>query len=214
MKTSLSGFDKPVHHAPRLDSPVQMILDYQEQIGSLIELQDQLRDINAYNLDMIFEIAWPHLNYIIPDLSGGLVMGLLDGKLNKYAQKNNFEHMKSWENISGASKQSIVSALKKDDMRSVILWNYEDDAPLFVSDFSENQAVEIVWLCEKPDDESLYIALIRNVKRRPFLCHEVQALKLAGGIIGSRANFAFTYDALIGGISKKIRDKEFNKRLA
>ena len=203
----MPGCEKSVQHVQRLDSPIQMILDYQEQIGSLIELQDQLRDINAYNLDMIFDFAWPHLNYIIPNLSGGLVMGLLDGRLKKYAQKNNVEHMKNWGNISESSKRSMVSALKKDDMRSVVFWNYEEHAPLFVLDSPENQAVAIVWLCEKPDDESLYMALIRNVKKRPFLCHEAQALKLAGRIIGSRANFIFTYDALIGGISKRFRYK-------
>ncbi|MDM8555746.1 hypothetical protein QUF75_13520 [Desulfococcaceae bacterium HSG7] len=197
--------DPLIKQSTRRDSPIQMLLDYQEQFASLIELQDNLVDINAYNLEKIFDLAWPHLNYIVPELAGGGIIGCLDKKIKSYAHKDNSRFIKKWMDVNSESKELILAALEKDTKRSVILWNYNSDAPLFVSDSRMNQTVALAWLCEKPDDEALYTVLVRNISKRPFLCHEVQAIKLAARIIGSRANFTFTYEALLGGISKTVR---------
>jgi len=191
----------------RKDSPINMILSYQEQISGLIELQEQLVEFEAYNLRKIFNLAWPHLNNIISELVGGCIIGILDQNLNNYVFKNKNGILKEWEKVDSHSINLILTALSQHNDRSAILWTYKEDSPKLTIDSPKKQVIALSWLCQKVDDESLYMMLIRNTERRPFLSHEVQAIELTSRIMGSCAKFTNTYEALLGSISKTWKSR-------
>lgn len=199
---SINDNEKSQAKPIRRDSPEQMILDYQEQIASLIELQDQLVNVHNYNLKKIFEMAWPHLTCIAQDLAGGFVLGIVEKNLNYYTNKKNDECFHNWENMDFEFRENLRTVLGNYDKESAIVWNYRKNNHFTTTSSNCKQAICIAWLCEKPDGETLYLMLVRDIAQRPFLSHEVQAIKLAARIIGSRANFTYTYEALLGSISK------------
>jgi len=184
-----------------------MLLDYQEQIGTLIEMSDRLKDEEAYDLQKIFSVVWPHLNLIVPDIIGGAIIGLIDDELRCHVRKKNDPIFIRWADVSPESMAKTRDALKKYDERDIIIWNFEDGAPLFTSGTRKNQAVSISWLCEHPHEENLFLLLVRNNYKLPFLSHETQGIKLTSRMIGWVANYALSYQSLIYKLKKEMGEK-------
>ena len=189
-----------------LDGPFRISLAYQEQTGSLIEMLDRLRGEEAYNRERIFKIFWPHIEQIVPDLAGGAIFGLRDDKVKCHIEETKItSSMKKWDDLDDKSKKTTISAMRDDEAKEVVFWNYKKDAPLFVTDSQKNQAIALSWLCEHPDGENLFLLLVRNIEKRPFLSHEIQAIKITSRIVGGFANYAFTYQLLKYGISETFK---------
>ncbi len=189
-----------------LDSPFRISLAYREQTGSLIEMLDRLKSEEAYNRERIFKTFWPHIEQIVPDLAGGAIFGLMDDKVKCHIEETKItSSMEKWDDLDSQSKKITISAMKNDEAKEVVFWNYEEDAPLFVTNSRKNQAVALSWLCEHPDGENLFLLLVRNIEKRPFLSHEIQAIKITSRIVGGFANYAFTYQLLKYGISETFK---------
>ncbi|CAN2042057.1 putative GAF domain-containing protein [Candidatus Magnetomoraceae bacterium gMMP-15] len=196
--------------ANRHDSPLRMILAYQEQTASLMELMDELAEEQSYDLKKIFEIIWPHLKLIVTDIAGGAIIGLREDQQNNqikiHAMQNIFKNIKEWDELNDKAKEIISSAMIEEESKNVKFWNREEYAPQFATGSKQNQAVSLSWLCDHPDDEKLFLILVRDVKKRPFLSHEIQAIKMTSRIIGWLDNYLFTNELLIFGIHSSIKN--------
>jgi len=190
----------------RRDNPIQMSLHHQEHIGSLIDILESLKDKNALDPDLITDIVYPHFNFILPDLGAFYILSYDEIKLKCIYERNLHKRSKSWKKIN-QSTQNEIKELLNDELSSndVNLSNYENTFPLFTKGDIKSQAVAISWLCEHPDNSNLFIAFVRCKRYKPFLCHEVQAIKLASRILGFYMNYAFTYQLLKVAIKKSFR---------
>jgi hypothetical protein len=191
----------------RKDSPFEMIAAYQELVSRLIEMSDQLKREEAYDLDKIFSIIWPQLNFIIPELSGGTLFGLLDDQFQCYAQRKNDPAFLEWEELSPKCLKETQIILNTDKENDFLIWNFDPGVPFFLSQDSMEQALCISWLCEHPHEENLYLLLVRNDMKRPFLSHECEAIKLISRIIGWVANYAMSYQSLMYKLNKDFVQK-------
>jgi hypothetical protein len=179
--------------APNLrhDSPYKMNLFYQEQAYGLVETLDSLKALNNDKLDKVFEIIWPHVKSIIPELSIGAIISIKNNKLTCAASdKPLFISMINDRDIKVTDDQ-----IRDDEIN---IWNYDKKASeVLETPNLENQAITLSRLWELSDynnkynDQKLYFILTRSKKERPFLSYEVQAIKLLSGMIGWFISYQF-----------------------
>ena len=174
----------------RHDSPFKMNFFYQEQAYGLVEILDALKALNNDQLDKIFDIIWPHVKSIIPELSIGAIISVKDNNLTCEASDNPlFQSMINEKNIKGSDEK-----IRDDEIN---IWNYDKEAcEILETPNLEKQAITLSRLWELPDgskasDKKLYFILTRYKKERPFLSYEVQAIKLLSGMIGWFISYQF-----------------------
>jgi hypothetical protein len=192
------------------DDPLRMAIVYQEQMASLIELISQLNKDQSYDRKKIFNILWPQLELIVKDLAAGLLIGVKNDSIRCLVQKSHEDSIKKWEELDEGSNRLIANTVEEvmaNRSKEVVYWNGDEDTPpKFETDPSKPQYVALSWLCELPQDENLFILLIRNKENRPFLSHEIQVIELTSKLIGWFFNYIITYDLLLFGIRQRIPD--------
>jgi len=209
--------DKRCIEAGFNDSPYQMIMAFQEQNGALIEMMDMLDKQRLYDLEEIFDKIRPLLIDIIPDLATGFIIG-------KKEQKNKEDRIKYHVTFESNESKPLLKRINELDKNSVkiletamdeerskhgMCWNYIEEMPKFIEGVHEKQAFALCWMCDHPDDESLFIGLVRDIpKKRPFLSHEIQGLKMTSKIIGWYSNYAFVHQLLLYDVYKRGADIE------
>jgi len=200
------------HHKERLKNAQRLNLLYQERIACLTEIMDQLKDMDQYDLSLIFSIVWQELNEMIVFLTGGAIFGIKEDVLSFLATQNIQIPVNYWEKLAEQSKKLVINSLKSEDAKNVLFWNYEKDSPNLINDQSDQHAVSISFLCRQADDEDLYMLLFRNVSNQPFLSDEIQFIKIVSRIIGWHLNYEFTYQLLLYHCKKIFYPKIINTK--
>jgi len=195
------------NHKERLKNAQRLNLLYQERIACLTEIMDQLKDMDQYDLSLIFSIVWQELNEMIVPLTGGAIFGIREDVLTFLATQNIQMPVNYWETLAEHSKKQVINSLKSDDAKDVLFWNYEKDSPNLITNQADQHAFSISFLCRQPDDEDLYMLLFRDVSNRPFLSGEIQFIKIISRIIGWHLNYEFTYQLLLYHCKKNFYPK-------
>jgi len=195
----------------REDRPIKLILSYQEQIASLLELLDDLKGNDGYDREKLFDIILPHFKCIVPDLSGFAMLGKRENLIKCHAQNNISDSHNDWKTLN---RKDVFNALHICEKAGAVAWNEEDNKPEFTQSFSQNTRIAALsWLCEHPDDENIFLLFTRNVEDKPFLVYELQVIKLASGIVGAIANYGFTNQLLKYNIHRAINDMQINETI-
>ena len=180
----------------RADHPLYMVLAYQEQTAAVVRILDKLKNEKAFDIKQIFNVIWPEILRIVPDLAGSMIIGLRDKKITCHVEKRESD-IKKWSDLDQMSKNKIHEVLEKQDTSSVVFRNYEKDAPLVSKSSPEEQALAISWLCVLPDDEELFWIAVRDIESKPFLSHEIQAIKIISRIFGSHLSYVSSFQNLL-----------------
>ena len=180
-------------------------LKYQERIACLTEMMDTLKQKDEYNLSEIFTIVFDALDEMIQHLYGGAIVGIKDNELTFFTTRNINDPDNNWGLLSDGEKDSILKYFHSEDVKDVLFWNYEANAPIIINKNSYEHAIAISFLCQHADDEDLFMIVYRNQKRKPLLSDEIQIIKMVSRILGWHLNYEFTYQLLMYHIDRSFR---------
>jgi len=198
----------------RKDSPIQMILAYQQLISKLIYIIDDLKEDDVFNIKRILEILWPYLKKIVSPLSLGVILGISvkleeninlsdDFVVNYQAVAGEKELLLDWNETDKISKALIFKAIKH-DMKSAFCWNCHYASPKFIHPKNIAFPTMLTKLCHMPTGEILYLLLVRNNTKNIFLSHEMQAMMLLSKIVGERISYTFLHDGFYHAVSNTL----------
>ena len=183
------------------DDPVQMLLDYQEIVGTIGLLLKELGQIAHFNESKIFHLIEQMITDTIPDIYGCAIFA------RKYETITNFINT----NISIIEQDCSTEDLHFFDsveIKNGMVWNYETDIPHFIQKETANKCAHMMtWMCELANDLNLYFYCVRNQKNKPFLSHEIDAINIFGRIVGSHLSALYSYEKLHFEIYKGITIK-------
>jgi len=180
---------------------------YQERIACLTEMMDELKEQDEFDISNIFSIVYNSLNEMMLFLDGGCLIGIKDDQLNVYACQNIETPENYWIDLPLNKRQQIINELESKSSKEVLFWNYEHNATENLHLKTENIALAISLLCNRADDEKMYIMLFRNKLNNPFISHEIQLIKIVSRIVGWHLNYEFTYQVLMYQFEKSFRRK-------
>lgn len=182
---------------PKLDRAIRRNLEYQEKIACITELMDKLKLENTYDLKEILKNLWPYLDDTISGVMGGAIFGLKDDEIRFYASQNLSSIYWHFSDFDEQSRRLLISTLQNREINDVYCWNYEEHAPAFMEGSPEKYAIIISNLCEHHNGERIFMFVIRNVEKKPFIMEEIQTIKMISRIVGMHINYLFTYDSLM-----------------
>jgi len=173
------------------------------RIGDMIDLLTI--EGEEYNPENIFQKYWPHLIKIVPEITGGILFGVKNSDIFIYNSINTNTIFEKWSDLESKHRIDVLKLLNNKDIKDVLFWNYND--MLLVEETPKKHACSLSWLCDLPNQhkEKLYMFLIRKIEKRPFLCHEIQAIKTTSRIIGAHLkNEWWAYNYTIFLINQKF----------
>jgi len=180
---------------------------YQERIACLTEMMDELKEQEDFDIPHIFSIVYQCLNEMELHLDGGGIFGIKDDHFTFYASRNIVEPDNYWNDLPLNKKNQILHEIESEALKEVLFWNYEQKLPDLMHVKSNNLAIAISLLCNRADDEKMYMILFRDKLNKPFISAETQLIKIISRIMGWHLNYEFTYQVLMYQFEKSFRRK-------
>ncbi|KPA14698.1 hypothetical protein MHK_005089 [Candidatus Magnetomorum sp. HK-1] len=175
------------------DDPIQMLLDYQEIIGTIRLLLTELEKIKQFNLSDIFNLTEQMITETIPDISACTLLGQKYGETIINLIDNHYTPFIENTDDTEPFDLSKINSIKEDGM----VWNYETNIPTFISSKkSEKRAHLLTWMCELANDLNVYFYCVRDQIEKPFLSHEIDAILIFARIVGSHLSYLYSYQKL------------------
>jgi hypothetical protein len=177
------------------DDPVQMLLDYQEIMGSISLLLKKLEQIDRFNESLVFDHIKTIIEDTIPDISGYALIGRKYDKMMNLIQKNNAI-------IETNCTENEFQLFISDTIKNGMVWNYETHVPNCIQKDQFYQHAHLIsWMCELENDLNLYVYCVRQQNKQPFLSHEIDAITIFAKIAGSHLSKLYANHQLQNEIS-------------
>ena len=161
------------------DDPVQMLLDYQEVMGSIDLLLNKLEHINRFDQTLVFDLIKEIIEETIPDISGYALIGRKYDKMMNLIQHNNAI-------VETTCTENEFQLVDSEAIKNGMVWNYETHVPQFIQKDQFGQHAHLIsWMCELENDLNLYLYYVRQQENKPFLSHEIDAITIFSRIAGS-----------------------------
>jgi hypothetical protein len=164
----------------RRDNPLRMNSVYKDQIACLLDITTKLTELDKdrFDIDTLVKEIFPLIHNAIPYVSEMFIIkSSFDDKIT--VEGNNYK----------LKKTSIISDW--DEKKDLIFWNYEEH-PLNISTNPPKEAVCISHLCKLINDDTYFLLIVRDEEKKPFLSHEIQAIRIYSKILGWFIHYSLT----------------------
>jgi hypothetical protein len=185
----------------RSDNILRIISGYKNQMACLIDIIDKLKELNkdSFGFDKLIKEIFPIICEAISDVSVIFIIRLShDGKIT-LTGNNNYQ------------LKANASLYEWNEEENLFFRNYEDH-PFNISSNPAKEAVCISHLCKLPiTDELYFLVIIRKEERKPFLSHELQAIKIYTRLVGGFINSSLANEMNRYMLTKDLSKNFFKK---